>query len=146
MKFLIFYIISTFIPIICFSPKQHRGVKCLMCNFVLHELLWIIIYRQRLTYNKCVEECNAYDGLPLMFQNYSTVIRKIKNSKITSERTESNRTEEEMFQTPLFYIQAHYDFQQSIWYSSFGLREKGLPPRRNSRELSLTRYRPLGTN
>ena len=123
MKFLIFYIISTFIPIICFSQKQHRGVKCLMCNFVLHELLWIIIYRRRLTYNKCVEECNAYDGLPLMFQNYSTVIREIKKLKIISNRTESNWTDVDISKIQIFYIQAHYDFQQSIWFSSFGLRE-----------------------
>ena len=77
-------------------------------------------YRQKLTYDECIMKCSEYHGLPLMFQNFSAVMREIKNAT----ENEWNYTSEDISLIPSFYIQAHYDFQKSIWYSSFGLKSK----------------------
>ena len=45
-----------------------------------------------------------------MFQNFSSVIARIKNNEsIIFEQ-----------QNRIFYIDAHYDFVEAAWYSSYG--------------------------
>ena len=95
------------------SPPSHRSA-------VWPGNIFNSNYRQRLTYDECIMKCSEYHGLPLMFQNFSAVMREIKNAT----ENEWNYTSEDISLIPSFYIQAHYDFQKSIWYSSFGLKSK----------------------
>ena len=56
-----------------------------------------------------------------MFQNFSTVMRGIQNST----EKESIYTIEDLSSIPSFYIEAHYDFDKSLWFSSLVSEDHG---------------------